>query len=95
MNIIIRNSMAEVKKIENKLLTYLRYLSERNKMVVFDVAKALAREEEAEKEDGVTRAQVAELDRRWEEYKSGKAKTYTMQEVKQQALKKIKAARRK
>ncbi len=89
--------MASGKNIETRLLSYLSYLSERNKMVVLNVAKTLVKEAEKEEEEyaGLSTAQIEELDRRWENYKNGSSRSYSLEEVKQRAYKQLKNIRRK
>lgn len=89
--------MASAKNIETRLLSYLSYLSERNKMVVLNVAKTLVKEAEKEEETytGLSPAQLEELDRRWENYKNGTSRSYTLEEVKERAYKNLKNIKRK
>ena len=89
------NNMSATKSIDNKLLTYLNYLSERNKMLLLSMAKVLVKEEENRDEYELSEEQVKELDKRWAEYKSGKTKTYSMAQSKAAVLKKIKSIRSK
>ncbi len=84
--------MSDLNKIEKKVLFCLSHLSEKHQKVVLDVAMALAEEEG--KQSGLSREQMAELDRRWKSYESGKSKLYTLEEVKQEAYKKIKKAKK-
>ncbi|MFI5150700.1 MAG: addiction module protein [Bacteroidia bacterium] len=66
-------------------------MSEKNRKVVLDVALALAEEEDR---SDLSHDQVKELNRRWNTYKTGKARLYTVEDVKQEAYKRIKKTKK-
>lgn len=83
-----------VKNIEKQLQTYLTCLSEKNKIIVLNVAQALAKETEQESNFELSAKEIELLDKRWDAYKKGQTKVYSWEEVNKELTKKLKTAKR-
>lgn len=83
-----------VKNIDSKLQTYLTCLSEKNKIIVLNVAQALAKETEQESNFELSAKEIELLDERWDAYKKGQTKVYSWDEVSKELTKKLKTAKR-
>lgn len=77
----------ETKKIETKLNSYFNHLSEKNKLVLLNVAEALANDETNYQ---FTDKEFEEFENRWNSYKSGTEKTFSLADVKKNIRKKLK-----
>ncbi|HVD99645.1 MAG TPA: addiction module protein [Cytophagaceae bacterium] len=78
--------------VDHKIISSLPYLSEKEKKAVWSVVKTFAEENESFE---LSEEQLAELDKRWKEYKNGTAKLYSWEEVKNRLQKKTKSTRNK
>jgi putative addiction module component (TIGR02574 family) len=82
-----------VKNIDSQLQTYLTCLSEKNKIIVLNVAQALAQDVEQGSDFELSAKEIALLDKRWDAYKKGTTKVYSWEEVNKELKKKLKAAK--
>jgi hypothetical protein len=74
--------MGAVKPLDKQITHYLGHLNTQQKEVVLSVVKTIAGEEAAWWEDDQF---IAEMDRRFDEMKNGKVKTYTLDEMEAKA----------
>ena len=71
--------MGAATKLDKQINDYLGQLNPRQKKAVLTVAKAFVDEQESD--PWQDKAFIEELDRRTEEYETGKAKVYTLDEM--------------
>jgi putative addiction module component (TIGR02574 family) len=80
--------MNTAKSLDKKINNYLDQLSTKQKEAVLTVVKTFAEDHDDKWKD---ESFIAELDRRTEEYESGKAKVYTLDELETRVRKSYKA----
>lgn len=66
--------------VDKKIISYLPYLSDKEKKAVLSVMKTFAEDEKGGIE--FSEELIEELDRRWLEYKNGKGKSYSWEDLK-------------
>jgi putative addiction module component (TIGR02574 family) len=79
--------------VDNKIISYLPYLSEKEKKAVLSVVKTFVEDEKEETE--LSEEHLNELDKRWEDYKNGVGKNYSWEDTKNRLIKKNKASKNK
>lgn len=84
--------MRVAKSLDKRISGYLSHLNIKQKEAVLTVVKTFAEEETDAWKD---KDFIAELDRRTTEYESGKAKTYTLEQMEANALRYHKIQRQK
>lgn len=85
--------MGTAKSIDKQITHFLPRLSSRQKETVLTVVKTFAEETDADKWKDKTF--IAEMDRRFSGMESGKAKTYTLEEVEAEARQSYKKRKNK
>lgn len=84
--------MGVIKTLDKKINNYLTQLNTKQKEAVLTVVKTFAEEETPAWKD---KTFIADLDRRTAEYESGKAKTFTLEQMEANARKYHKVQSRK
>lgn len=87
--------MATAKSIDNKIISYLSYLSATQKEALLNIARSFNKDKKSALEESMlTKEQLQELDKRWLAYKNGEGINYSWDETKARILKKIKALKK-
>lgn len=76
--------------LKKKIYEFVDHTDEKILQVIYTILEEHIKSKK-EEEHHLTNEDIKELDRRWENYKKGNTKTYTLEEIKKEARKKLKS----